>query len=188
MELAQNIRFLNLFLNLQFSLLEGTAPEATDQLLNENYRKIRQILASAPTTPAARRIRFQSKRIFPRLYHCYKLLPLASQPELLLNSLPGLMEQPWADEESKQLFLLMEAGCHMKMGHLDKGLELLKKARDAAPWLESAAHADASIRSITAKLPTLRELWRKKQAGNEEAAKKYKEGTTLRINPATLIF
>lgn len=127
MELAQNIRFLNLFLNLQFSLLEGTAPEATDQLLNENYRKIRQILASAPTTPAARRIRFQSKRIFPRLYHCYKLLPLASQPELLLNSLPGLMEQPWADEESKQLFLLMEAGCHMKMGHLDKGLELLKK-------------------------------------------------------------
>ncbi|MEI3559765.1 MAG: hypothetical protein V8Q21_11480 [Akkermansia muciniphila] len=187
-ELAQNIRFLNLFLNLQFSLLEGTAPEAPDQLLNENYRKIRQILASAPTTPAARRIRFQSKRIFPRLYHCYKLLPLASQPELLLNSLPGLMEQPWADEESKQLFLLMEAGCHMKMGHLDKGLELLKKARDAAPWLESAAHADASIRSITAKLPTLRELWRKKQAGNEEAAKKYKESTTLRINPATLIF
>lgn len=73
-------------------------------------------------------------------------------------------------------------------GPSGQGAGTPEKARDAAPWLESAAHADASIRSITAKLPTLRELWRKKQAGNEEAAKKYKEGTTLRINPATLIF
>lgn len=94
------------------------------------------------------------------------------------------MNKPWVNEESKQLFQLMEAGCHFKMDNLDKGLELMKEARDIAPWMGAAKDADASIRSITGNLATLRELWEKKQAGDKAAAKACKEGSTIMPSPA----
>lgn len=184
-EQAQYMRFFKLVLT-QVSLLETTESVTLDQFLNENYRKTCLILAEAPSTTAARIIRLQREKIFSQLYHCYKLFPLASQPELILKKLPDLLKKPWADEESKQLFQLMAAGCHLKIGELDKGLELMKKARDIAPWTGNATNADASIHTITGNLPALRELWKKKQDGDEKAAKTYEENTLIVISPFTL--
>lgn len=187
MELEQYMQFTHLIYT-QFCLLETAVPETPNQFLNENHGKNRQLLAAAPSTTATRVIRLQGKKIFHQLYHCYTLFTLASQPELILKRLPGLIKKPWADEESKQLFQLMEAGCHLKMSHPDKALELMKKARDTALWTENAKDADASIRTITGNLPALRELWKKKQAGNEEAAKAYKKGTTIMASPVFFTF
>lgn len=89
------------------------------------------------------------------------------------------MDKPWVDEETEQLFRFIEAACYLKIGNLDKGLELMKKSREIAPWTENATAADASVQSIFRQLPALRQLWEKKQSGDQEAAKAYQKETGI---------
>lgn len=82
-----------------------------------------------------------------------------------------MMKQPWNDKETTQLFGFVEAACYLKKGNLDKGLDLLKTYKAIAPWTENAQHADASIHSITARLASLRELWKKNKPGMKKPQK-----------------
>ncbi len=85
------------------------------------------------------------------------------------------MDKLWVDKETEQLFRSIEAACCLKMGNLDKDLELMKKSREIAPWTENATAADASVQPISRQLPALRQLWEKKQSGDQEAAKAYQK-------------
>lgn len=183
-ELSQSLQFIRLVCTLGDPLLnkeENEKLEALEDFLDNAARKTDQIISQAPSSGAVRMIRMESQVLFPQIYHFAALAQMASQPEKILEILPGIMNQPWVDEESKQLFGLIKAGCYFKMGNLDKGLALLKTYRDMAPWTDNSKEANASLQTITERLPILRELWKKKQAGNEYAAKAYREGTQLNL-------
>ena len=153
-----------------------------EDFLASCQKKTDQILAEAPSSGIACRIKLQSHAFFPRIYYFTKLTSTPPDPQKNLDLLPRIINKPWVDEETEQLFRFIEAACYLKLGNLDKGLELMKKSREIAPWTENAKEAHASVQSLSRQLPALRQLWEKKQSGDQEAAKAYQEG--VRIIPS----
>lgn len=181
-EWSQTLQFTKLICTLGGSLLQKEEKEelgSLEDFLEAAKRKTDQIISEAPSSEAVPMIRMESQIRFLQIYHFASLAQMVSQPGKILEILPGIMNQPWVDEESKQLFGLIKAGCHLKMGKLEEGLALLKTYRDLAPWTDNSKEANDSLQAITERLSTLRELWKKKQAGNEYAAEAYKESTQL---------
>lgn len=175
-EMIQILEFTKMGLE-QGSLLTGEKPYMgeLEDFLTPCRKKTEQILAQAPSSETACKIKLQSHVFFPRIYYFTKLTSTPPNPQRNLDLLPGIMDKPWVDEETEQLFRFIEAACYLKMGNLDKGLELMKKSREIAPWTENATAADASVQSISRQLPALRQLWEKKQSGDPEAAKAYQK-------------
>lgn len=179
-ESIQQTQFL--ILSMKSFPQENEETGTLEEFIADQQKKTEQILALAPASETACQIRLQSKIVFPLFYYVNKLFPLASSPDKVLALLPGIMKQPWVDEETKQIFTIMEASSYLKKGELDKGLPLMQQAREVAPWTKNAVTTNSTIQSITEQLPALRELWRKKQAGDENAAKEYKKKTIISID------
>lgn len=171
---------------VQSSLLmkENAHAGELEDFLASCQKKTDQILAEDPSSGIACKIKLQSHVFFPRIYYFTKLASTPLDPQKNLDLLPRIMNKPWVDEETEQLFRFIEAACYLKLGNLDKGLELMKKSREIAPWTKNAKEAHASAQSISRQLPALRQLWEKKQSGDQEAAKAYREG--VRIIPSTV--
>lgn len=175
-EAIQTLEFIKVCLD-QGALLMGESAYTgeLEDFLATCQKKTEQILEKAPSSATACKIKLQSHVFFPRIYYFTKLTSTPPDPQKNLDMLPGLMNKPWVDEETEQLFRFIEAACYLKIGNLNKGLELMKKSREIAPWTENAIAADAGVQSISHQLPALRQLWEKKQSGNQDAAKAYQK-------------
>lgn len=175
-EAIQILEFIKVSLD-QGSLLmgENAYTGELEDFLAICQKKTGQILAEAPLSETACKIKLQSHAFFPRIYYFTKLTSTSPNPQRNLDILSGIMDKLWVDKETEQLFRSIEAACCLKMGNLDKDLELMKKSREIAPWTENATAADASVQPISRQLPALRQLWEKKQSGDQEAAKAYQK-------------
>lgn len=183
LETLQILEFAKLGLDRSLLLMsENAYTGELEDFLASCQKKTDQILAEAPSSGIACRIKLQSHAFFPRIYYFTKLTSTPPDPQKNLDLLPRIINKPWVDEETEQLFRFIEAACYLKLGNLDKGLELMKKSREIAPWTENAKEAHASVQSLSRQLPALRQLWEKKQSGDQEAAKAYQEG--VRIIPS----
>lgn len=179
---VQAWHFSRLFYTLAKPIMEKGELGTLEDFLETAEKKTDQIISLAPHSKFAWMMQRKRKALFPEIYHFISVARLSAQPDKILEMLPDIVKQPWNDEETTQLFGFVEAACYLKKGNLDKGLDLLKTYRAIAPWTGNAQHADASIHSITARLASLRELWKKKQAGDEESAKEYQESITLYLS------
>lgn len=185
-EWEQKMRFLKLFYIQGSPLLEKEPTDeelgSLDHLLDIVAKKTEQIISLAPSTKESWMMRIKSRTLFSQIYYLASLRRIKSQPDKVLEMLPDIVNQPWADEEAKQIFGLLEATCYFKMGNLDTGLDLLKTYRDIAPWTKNAKNMDDALRSITPQILSLQELWKKKQTGDREAAEVYENNTRVFID------
>lgn len=175
------------FLQILFpALLKSMSSPSLENVLTEARSKLDVIEVQEPSafqTSQRRRELFNSIRI---MYHLGKINALRDQPDEAIKQLNNLGNQSWMELPERQLFQVCRAGCHLKKGELDVGLEMLKSARDMAPWTTHAKHAHDDFLRISGNRDMLNTRWKQYQNGDEEAGAVYRKNILLKLNPVAL--
>lgn len=179
-----------LFVQQFFAFLRGLSSyDSLEHFMADAQKEVNAIIAICPKSDQAQQIGPYATRTLPLLYCLNAIFNLADQPDKAMEAIQNLLRQPWAqDYQIRQILGIMTAGCHLKKGDLDTGLDMLKAWRDTFPWTQHAKDADDAITHITANLAVIRDLWNQQQQGNAAAATQYRKHTQLSLNPLQFLY